>query len=466
MTGAIHALDKTTGASAWKQDKLAARFPSGPAVIGDYLGVVDAEGYLHLLDRNDGSLVGRVATDGSRRDIATANQRRRDRLAERRRQPDQRVGEVSARCNAGVPRTPPPRPALYPYPATPHPNHATHPRHRRPSQRRQIDAVQPADAIARRARRRLSRADARSPLRPRTWRRPTVSRRRHGRLRAEGDVGHHARDGQADAHRDRGSRRGHLPGRRPRRADARRTRSSPTCCAARADRCCSRSTRPKGSRPSASRPNSTSSRSARRCRSRRRTARTSATWSTPRWRCVRRRRPTNPRRAEDDARRIKVAIVGRPNVGKSTLINTLLGEERVIAFDRAGHDARFAVSRFRSRRTPLHAHRHRGRAQARQGHRCHREILGHQDAAGDRGRQRRDPAGRRAGGHFGTGRAHRRLHPRSRSCADDRRQQVGRSGEGRARTRQARTRAASLPSCPSPSCIRSRRATARASARC
>jgi outer membrane protein assembly factor BamB len=61
--GAVQALDKSTGASVWKQDKLAQRFPSGPAVVGDYLGVVDTEGYLHLLDRNDGNLVGRVATD-------------------------------------------------------------------------------------------------------------------------------------------------------------------------------------------------------------------------------------------------------------------------------------------------------------------------------------------------------------------------------------------------------------------
>jgi GTP-binding protein len=35
-------------------------------------------------------------------------------------------------------------------------------------------------------------------------------------------------------------------------------------------------------------------------------------------------------------RPIRLAIIGRPNVGKSTLINRLLGEERVVAFDRPG----------------------------------------------------------------------------------------------------------------------------------
>lgn len=40
--------------------------------------------------------------------------------------------------------------------------------------------------------------------------------------------------------------------------------------------------------------------------------------------------------AEDDPDRLRLAIVGRPNVGKSTLVNRLLGEERVLAFDQPG----------------------------------------------------------------------------------------------------------------------------------
>lgn len=39
---------------------------------------------------------------------------------------------------------------------------------------------------------------------------------------------------------------------------------------------------------------------------------------------------------EDNYDRIRLAVLGRPNVGKSTLINRIMGEERVVAFDEPG----------------------------------------------------------------------------------------------------------------------------------
>lgn len=63
--GAIHALDKSSGASMWRQDKLIARQATAPLALGRYIAVADVQGYVHLLAREDGSFAARIATDGS-----------------------------------------------------------------------------------------------------------------------------------------------------------------------------------------------------------------------------------------------------------------------------------------------------------------------------------------------------------------------------------------------------------------
>lgn len=62
---AVLALDRTGGASVWKQDRMFGRRVSAPLAFGRYVVVGDFEGYVHFLSREDGSFAARIATDGS-----------------------------------------------------------------------------------------------------------------------------------------------------------------------------------------------------------------------------------------------------------------------------------------------------------------------------------------------------------------------------------------------------------------
>lgn len=63
--GAVHALDRNSGASVWKQDKLAQRGVSRPLALGSHVLVADYQGVVHLLRREDGAFAARASTDGS-----------------------------------------------------------------------------------------------------------------------------------------------------------------------------------------------------------------------------------------------------------------------------------------------------------------------------------------------------------------------------------------------------------------
>ncbi|MCB5184153.1 outer membrane protein assembly factor BamB [Methylobacillus gramineus] len=64
-TGAVFALDYSSGRTFWRQADLKNRLLSAPLPMGGVVAVGDVEGYIHFMERDDGSFVGRIRTEES-----------------------------------------------------------------------------------------------------------------------------------------------------------------------------------------------------------------------------------------------------------------------------------------------------------------------------------------------------------------------------------------------------------------
>ncbi len=63
--GIVYGLDRLSGSSLWKQDKLKNRRLSAPVIRRGLVTVADGEGTMHFLSREDGSFAARQTTDGT-----------------------------------------------------------------------------------------------------------------------------------------------------------------------------------------------------------------------------------------------------------------------------------------------------------------------------------------------------------------------------------------------------------------
>jgi len=63
--GRVLGLDRLTGDTVWKQENLLRRNLSGPEAFEDYVVVGDLDGYLHIMSKEDGSLVGQERVTGA-----------------------------------------------------------------------------------------------------------------------------------------------------------------------------------------------------------------------------------------------------------------------------------------------------------------------------------------------------------------------------------------------------------------
>ena len=175
---------------------------------------------------------------------------------------------------------------------------------------------------------------------------------------------------------------------------------------------------------------STGSAWATRCRSRRRRGSAPATCSTGSSSAC--RRMDGPRRGA----LTRLAVIGRPNVGKSSLVNRLLGEERVIVTDVAGttRDAIDTRIEFEGREVVLVDTAGLRRRTKVAGH--GRLLRAASLRARRRARRRGDRGLRRRRGRHERGPADRRAGDEAEVRDRDRAQQVGRHARPTSRTRR------------------------------
>jgi outer membrane protein assembly factor BamB len=63
--GRVVAWKRSSGDVAWSTDRLLHRGLTAPLAAGRSIAVGDSQGYVHLLSREDGSMLNRLSTDGS-----------------------------------------------------------------------------------------------------------------------------------------------------------------------------------------------------------------------------------------------------------------------------------------------------------------------------------------------------------------------------------------------------------------